>query len=82
MTIINPNTIDIVGQNLPTTIQKGSGIRNSPDINAAMLEKLSWNILTDPDNIWIRVVSAKYFVKKNFLEIKKMQSFINMEIFT
>lgn len=30
------------------------------DVNAAFLTKLGWKIIKDPDNLWTRVVSAKY----------------------
>lgn len=36
-----------------------------------MLAKLGWEMLLDPNNIWVQVFSAKYLNKEEFLEIKK-----------
>lgn len=49
----------------------GRGIRKVQDVNAASLAKLGWKVLKDPNNLWVRVVSAKYLAKSNFLEAKK-----------
>lgn len=48
------------------------GIRRIQEVNVALLEKLGRKLLTDPDNIWIYVVFAKYLPKVNFLETKKI----------
>lgn len=36
-----------------------------------MLAKLGQKILTEPKNVWVKVVSAKYLNNLNFLEAKK-----------
>lgn len=35
-------------------------IRKVQDVNAAFLAKLGWKILKDPNNLWVKVVSAMY----------------------
>lgn len=54
------------------------GIRRTQDVNAAFIAKLGWKIITGPDNLWTRVVSAKYLGKGDFLQICK--NFQNLEI--
>lgn len=49
----------------------GLGIRKFQDVNAAIIVKLRWKVLKDPDNLWVRVVSAKYLTRNNFLEVRK-----------
>lgn len=46
------------------------------DANAAFLVKQGLKILTQPDNIWIRLVRAKYLKNDSytFLRIKKSSS--------
>lgn len=41
-------------------------------MNAVMLAKLGWKILTDSNNIGVKVVSAKYLNDKHFFEVKKV----------
>lgn len=36
------------------------GIRKYQYINAAKLAKLGWKVLTNPENLWVQMVSAKY----------------------
>lgn len=50
----------------------GLGIRRTQDVNAALLAKLGWKIIKDPDNLWTRVVSTKDLGKGDFLVIKKI----------
>lgn len=49
----------------------GLGIRKTQDVNAALLVKLGWKIIKEPDNLWTKVVSAKYLTKEDFLDVKK-----------
>lgn len=50
----------------------GFGIKKVQVINATLLAKLGWQIITDPDNWLFKVVSAKYLTTENFLEAKKL----------
>lgn len=43
----------------------GLGIRPSPWFNKAVLAKLGWKILTDPNNWWVKLVTAKYLKRKS-----------------
>lgn len=47
------------------------GIRKMQNVNTAVLGKLGWKVLSDPDYIWVKVVSAKYLDKEKFLKVKK-----------
>lgn len=38
----------------------GLGIRKTEEVNAAFLAKQGRKILTLPDNIWVKLVRAKY----------------------
>lgn len=58
----------------------GLGIRRVEDLNAVMLAKLRWEVIIDPKNLWVKVVSAKYLSKENFLDAKKKRGFNNVEI--
>lgn len=48
------------------------GIRKIQDANATLLFKLGWKVITDPHNVWFKVVFAKYLYRENFLEQKKL----------
>lgn len=50
----------------------GLGIRKFLDVNAANLAKLGWKVLKEVDNLWVRVVTAKYLRGKKFLAIRKV----------
>lgn len=51
----------------------GLGIRKKKDINAIFLAKQGWKILIQPDNIWVKLVKAKYLKNNihNFLHINQ-----------
>lgn len=49
----------------------GLGIQKVQDTNASLLAKLGRKVITEPNNIWVQVVSAKYLSKVNFLDTKK-----------
>lgn len=36
------------------------GVRKTDDTNAVLLSKHDWEILNQPDNIWLRIVKSKY----------------------
>ncbi|WCJ35671.1 DNAse I-like superfamily protein [Euphorbia peplus] len=38
----------------------GLGIRKTKEFNTALVAKLGWRILTEPDSLWARVLKAKY----------------------
>ncbi|XP_028120068.1 uncharacterized protein LOC114317531 [Camellia sinensis] len=43
-----------------TKEEGGLGLRKARDNNAALLAKLGWKILTDPNKLWCKVLQAKY----------------------
>lgn len=49
-------------------------------MNVTLLAKLRWYIITDPDDIWVKVVSAKYLIKVNFSREENCQGFNNMKL--
>lgn len=48
-------------------------IRHTEDLNVPFLTKQGWKVLTQLDNIWVRIVKAKYLHngQKNFFASKK-----------
>lgn len=49
----------------------GLGIRKVQDVNMVLSAKLGWKVVKDPNNLWVRVVFAKYLGKGGFFEVKK-----------
>lgn len=47
------------------------GIRRTNVVNTALLAKLEWKILNNPDNIRVKVILTKYLNNLSFLEMKK-----------
>ncbi|XP_021744423.1 uncharacterized protein LOC110710438 [Chenopodium quinoa] len=45
----------------------GLGLRKSDAINPAFLAKLGWKIMSNPNNLWVQSVTAKYLCKSQFL---------------
>lgn len=54
--------------------KKGLGIKKIQDVSAVLSAKLGRNVITDLDNILVKVFYAKYLTKDNFLEAKKTAS--------
>lgn len=46
----------------------GLGFRLFKDINMALLSKLAWKVAMDEDNIWCRLLRAKYLREKSMFE--------------
>ncbi|CAN1159680.1 Putative ribonuclease H protein At1g65750 [Linum perenne] len=40
--------------------QGGLGLRKARELNQAYLMKLGWEILNQPDKLWVRVMTSKY----------------------
>lgn len=56
----NDSSPPIAWSDICTPIHKdGLGIRPILHFNKAALAKLGWKIITQPDNLWVKVVSAK-----------------------
>ncbi|KAB1219217.1 hypothetical protein CJ030_MR3G001300 [Morella rubra] len=45
----------------------GVGLRKLFDINRALLAKLGWSLLANPDQLWARIIKAKYYRNSTFL---------------
>ena len=52
----------------------GLGIRPFLHFNQAALAKLGWKILTQPENLWVRIMKAKYLRKSSFFDTKSRPS--------
>lgn len=61
--------------------EEGLGIRKKEDVNAAFLAKQNRNVLTQPNNIWVRMVKAKYLKNDadNFLSPKSCRCFNSLK---
>jgi hypothetical protein len=45
----------------------GLGIRKMRDVNLALIAKLGWKMLTNPDSLWVAQLKGKYLHSKSFL---------------
>ena len=48
----------------------GLGLRQTAAVNKAFLAKLAWKLLTQPDNFWVQLMSAKYSSPEGFFQCK------------
>ncbi|XP_019158195.1 PREDICTED: uncharacterized protein LOC109154910 [Ipomoea nil] len=46
--------------------QGGLGLRMAKDFNLALLAKLAWQILNNPEKLWVKVMRQKYIKDDNF----------------
>lgn len=46
----------------------GLGIRDARKANTALLGKLSWKMLSEPDRLWVQVVSSVYLRDTSFMD--------------
>lgn len=51
------------------------GIRKVQDVNVALFAKLGWKVSTNPNNLLVKVVPAKYLTGDDFLEAKELANF-------
>ncbi|KAF7809654.1 reverse transcriptase [Senna tora] len=49
----------------------GLGFRDFSCFNLAMLAKQGWRIISNPNELWVRILKGIYFPKCSFLEAKK-----------
>lgn len=50
-------------------------MRRLDHLNNACLAKLSWKVLTEEDNWWVRLVKSKYLRNEDFLDNKIRQNY-------
>jgi len=48
----------------------GLGLRKTAAVNTAFLAKLGWKVLTQPDNVWVQQMRAKYGAPDHFFEAR------------
>ena len=46
----------------------GLGIRKTENMNKALQMKLLWKILSEPENIWVRIIQEKYLRNRSILQ--------------
>ncbi len=49
----------------------GLGIKNSFDMNCALQERLLWRIISEPTNMWVRIINEKYIRDKDIFNIPR-----------
>ncbi|CAN1163819.1 Uncharacterized mitochondrial protein AtMg00310 [Linum perenne] len=47
----------------------GLGFRNFKEFNLAFLAKVGWNIIHQPEAIWVKLLKALYFPRHDFITI-------------
>ena len=52
----------------------GLGLRKTAAVNLAFIAKLAWKFLTNPENFWVQVISARYGDPAGFFYCKARQS--------
>lgn len=53
----------------------GLGVRCLDQFNNACTVKLGWKVLTDENNLWVRLVKSKYLREEDFLGNKVRQNY-------
>ena len=48
----------------------GLGLRKMEPVNQAFLAKLGWKVLTDHNNLWVKLIRQTYLSRTNFWEYK------------
>jgi len=48
----------------------GLGLRKTAAVNTAFIAKLAWKFLTQPDNFWVQLLTAKYCTPGGFFHYK------------
>ena len=49
----------------------GLGIHKTEDFNQALQIKLLWKIITELQNLWVRIITEKYLKRKTLIEYEK-----------
>lgn len=49
----------------------GLGFKDFSNFNLALLAKLGWRILKNPEALWVRIIKAIYFPETDFLHASK-----------
>lgn len=63
------------GKASPPAKRKGvSGLRSLDKLDQALVAKLAWGFLHDPDSIWGRLLKSKYLLDNCFWSAKKKNS--------
>jgi len=50
--------------------QGGLGIRDSRSMNKALLAKRGWQLCSNNDALWVRIIKAKYLNRDSFLQVE------------
>lgn len=52
----------------------GLNIRKTEHLNTALLAKLAWRMLHEPDTLWVQILRHKYFLNSNPLHVVQSES--------
>ncbi|XP_026395936.1 uncharacterized protein LOC113290560 [Papaver somniferum] len=51
-------------------LKRGLGFKDARKLNLAMLAKLAWRMVKEPDALWVKTMGARYFRNKSPLRTK------------
>jgi len=51
----------------------GLGLRKTAEVNQAFQSKLAWNLLTNQDSMWVRIMRKKYLAHQDFFNAQIKQ---------
>lgn len=52
----------------------GLGLRSISAMNSAMLGKIGWSLVSEPDKLWVKTLKAKYFSFSTYMHCRKKKS--------
>lgn len=63
-----------LGIHLHTKSMGGLSIKKTQDMNRALVAKMSWEIVSNVDKVWVKVFQKKYVKKRNFMKVPMPKS--------
>lgn len=56
--------------------QGGLGFKEDNKVNQAMISRISWRLVSNPDNLWDQILKRKYFKKQELFNPKRNQQLV------